>query len=233
MNTGVLLQMTGAAAEEVAIETANASGADLSLWEIAAAGEWYIMLPLAVLSIMAMYIFVERFLSIRKATQEEKDFMDKIRDYVHEGNLDAAKNLCATTDNPIARMIEKGVSRIGKPMKDISISIENVAKLQIYELERTLSTLATIAGAAPMIGFLGTVIGMMSTFFSMQASGAVKIDQISGGMMQAMVTTVAGLIVGIFAYVAYNTLVTKVDKVINMMESSSIEFMDLLEEPGK
>lgn len=193
---------------------------------------WYIMLPLGIMSFLAVYIFVERFLSIRKSLQEERDFMLKVKTFVEDGKFDAAKQVCATTDNPMARMVEKGISRIGKDMKDIATSIENVAKLEVYRLEARLSVLATIAGAAPMLGFLGTVIGMMTTFSNMRKQG-VDIQNLSGGIMEAMVTTVGGLIVGIIAYVAYNYLVSKVDKVIQKMERTAIEFLDILEEPGK
>lgn len=193
---------------------------------------WYIMLPLGIMSFLAVYIFVERFLSIRKSLQEERDFMLKVKTFVEDGKFDAAKQVCASTDNPMARMVEKGISRIGKDMKDIATSIENVAKLEVYRLEARLSVLATIAGAAPMLGFLGTVIGMMTTFSNMRKQG-VDIQNLSGGIMEAMVTTVGGLIVGIIAYVAYNYLVSKVDKVIQKMERTAVEFLDILEEPGK
>jgi biopolymer transport protein ExbB len=193
---------------------------------------WYIMLPLGIMSVLAVYIFVERFLSIRKSLQEERDFMLKVKTFVEDGKLDAAKQVCASTDNPMARMVEKGIARIGKDMKDIAASIENVAKLEVYRLEARLSVLATIAGAAPMLGFLGTVIGMMSTFGVMRKQG-VDIQGLSGGIMEAMVTTVGGLIVGIIAYVAYNYLVSKVEKVIQKMERTAVEFLDILEEPGK
>ncbi len=206
----------------------------ISIWQLIVDGGWYIMVPLAILSIIAVYIFVERWLAINKASKEDKDFMNRIRDYVSDGKLEAARSLCTTTATPIARMIDKGVSRIGKPMDDVSASIENVGKLEVYKLEKGLPTLATVAGAAPMIGFLGTVIGMIFTFHAMKISGAgVEIDALSGGIMQAMVTTVAGLVIGILAYIAYNTLVVRVDKVVHRMEAQSIEFIDLLEEPSK
>ena len=206
----------------------------ISIWQLIQDGGWYIMGPLALLSIIAVYILIERTLAINRASKEDKDFMNKIRDYVHEGKVDSAKNLCHTIDTPIARIIAKGIGRIGKPMRDIAVSIENAGKLEIYQMEKGLGTLATIAGAAPMLGFLGTVIGMIVTFHTMKISGAgVEIDKLSGGIMQAMVTTVAGLIIGIVAYIAYNSLVARVNKVVHMMEASSIEFLDLLEEPGK
>jgi len=192
---------------------------------------WYIMGPLAVCSVLAVYIFIERFLTIKRALNEERDFMAKIKDYVNDHKLDAAKQLCVSTDNPVARMVEKGIMRIGKPLSDISTSIENVAKMEIYRLEARLSILATIAGVAPMIGFLGTVLGMMTTFGRMRTEG-VEIASLSGGINEAMVTTVGGLVVGIIAYVAYNYLISKVEKVIQKMEGGSMEFMDILEAPG-
>lgn len=204
---------------------------EISIWELAKAGGWYIMIPLAICSILAVYIFVERFLAVQKALKGEKSFMDNIKNMVKQGDLNGAKNLCTTTNNPLARMVGKGITRIGKPMKDIAASVENVGKLEIGKLEQRLSVLATISGVAPMIGFLGTVIGMITTFHQMSNEG-VEIDSLAGGIMQAMVTTVAGLVVGIVAYVAYNYLVSKVEKVIHEMEGASIEFLDILEEPG-
>ena len=225
---------TGGAAVDVAGENMEPVIETLSIWQMIVDGGWYIMGPLALLSIVAVYIFIERLLAINKASKEDPHFMNKIRDFVHDGKVDAARALCSSTDTPVARMLEKGVARIGKPLNDIASSIENVGKLEVYKLEKGLSTLATVAGAAPMIGFLGTVIGMIFTFHAMKISDAgVEISQLSGGIMQAMVTTVAGLIIGIIAYVAYNTLVTRVDKVVHNMEAKTIAFLDLLDEPGK
>jgi biopolymer transport protein ExbB len=207
---------------------------NISIWELIQNGGWYIMGPLALMSLIAVYIIIERSLAVQRANREEKDFMNKIRDYIHEGKIDSARNLCARSTTPVARMLDKGMSRIGRPMKDIEVSIENAGKLEIYQLEKGLSVLATIAGAAPMIGFLGTVIGMIVTFHTMKISGAgVEISALSGGIMQAMVTTVAGLVIGIIAYVAYNTLVARVNKVVQNMEAHTIAFMDVLESPAK
>ncbi len=191
-----------------------------------------VMSALFLLSITSIYIFIERFLSIKRSLNEERNFMAKIKDYVKDGKIDAAQQLCISTDNPIARMVEKGLMRIGKPLKDISTSIENVAKMEVYRLEARLSILATISAVAPMIGFLGTVLGMMSTFKVISQSPDFDIASISGGIMEAMVTTVGGLVVGIIAYVAYNYLISKVEKVIQKMEGGSMEFMDILEAPG-
>jgi len=206
----------------------------LSIWQLIQYGGWYFMGPLGIMSLIAVYIIIERSLAIRRALREEKDFMEKIRDYIHDGKIDSAHNLCAQNPAPVARMLDKGISRIGRPLKDIEVSIENAGKLEVYKLEKGLSVLATIAGAAPMLGFLGTVVGMVVTFHNMQISGAgVEISQLAGGIMQAMVTTVGGLIVGIIAYVAYNTLVSRVTKVIQNMEATTITFMEVLESPAK
>ena len=205
----------------------------ISILQLFIDGGLYIMIPLLIFNILAVYIFVERYLAIQKASKNDNTFMNNIKDFIHDGKIDAAKTLCRSTDAPSARMIEKGISRIGKPLNDISAAIENVGKLEIYKLEKSLAILATIAGAAPMIGFLGTVIGMIFTFHEMKISGnGVEISQLSGGIMQAMITTVAGLIVGIMAYVFYNFLVSKVEKVVYKLEVTSVEFMDLLQEPA-
>jgi biopolymer transport protein ExbB len=223
----LLQQTTAAAPVEPVIET-------ISIWELIQNGGWYIMGPLAAMSILAVYIISERTMAIRRALREEKDFMNKIRDYIHEGKIDSARNLCAQSTSPVSRMLDKGISRIGKPLKDIEVSIENAGKLEVYQLEKGLTILATISGAAPMIGFLGTVIGMIVTFHTMKISGAgVEIAQLSGGIMQAMVTTVAGLVIGIVAYIAYNTLVARVNKVVQNMEATTIAFMDVLDSPAK
>jgi len=233
MNTPFILQINpGAAADS--LSTGEVTEETLSILELLQGGGWYIMIPLAILSVLAIYIFAERWMAISKAQKEDKDFMNRIKDYVSDGKLEAARSFCQSSNTPIGRMLDKGIARVGKPMDDVSASIENVGKLEVYKLEKGLALLATVAGAAPMIGFLGTVIGMISTFHAMKISDAgVEITALSGGIMQAMITTVAGLIIGIIAYIAYNTLVVKVDKVVHRMEARSIEFIDLLEEPGK
>ncbi len=234
MKNPVFLQITTAAPDVAADELQSVTEETISIWELIVGGGWYIMIPLALLSVIAVYIFTERWMAINRASKQDKDFMNRIKDYISEGKLDAARSLCLSENTPIARMIDKGVARIGKPMDDVSASIENVGKLEIYKLEKGLPVLATVAGAAPMIGFLGTVIGMIFTFHAMKVSGnGVEIESLSGGIMQAMVTTVAGLVIGIVAYMAYNTLVVKVDKVVHGMERQSIEFIDLLETPSK
>ena len=189
-----------------------------------------VMSLLFLFSFIAIYVFIERFMAVQRALKGEKDFMQKITGFVKAGNLNEAKDHCKSSDNPIARMIEKGISRVGRPMKDITTSIENVGKLEISRLERRLSMLATISGVAPMLGFLGTVLGMVKVFQNMSKEKTFEIASLSGGIMEAMITTVGGLIVGIVAYVAYNYLVSKVEKVIHNMEGhplSSLIFWKL------
>ncbi|MFH1319078.1 MAG: MotA/TolQ/ExbB proton channel family protein [Bacteroidota bacterium] len=234
MNHSLLLQITVAQDTlQSAQEITDAPGEKmLSLWELTQEGG-IIMIILAILSIIAVYIFVERFLAIRKAAKEDVNFMNNIRDFIHNGKIDAAKALCKSYDNPIARMIEKGIIRIGKPLRDIGTAIENIGQLEIDQLEKNINTLKTIAGAAPMLGFLGTVIGMIKAFHQMYISGnSIEISQLSGGIMQAMVTTVAGLIVGIVAFIGYNLLVARVTRIVFKMQTRTMEFMDLLEEPA-
>lgn len=230
----ILLQATGPAADTLS-SLDNSQGVtemtkEIPVWDLVMEGGWA-MIPLAILSVMTIYIFVERLLSINKSLKDEKGFMVEVKSLLMNGKVDDARRLCAATNNPAARMVEKGISRIGKPMRDIVSSIENVGKLEIYQLEKRLSFLATTAGVAPMIGFLGTTLGMVKTFNAMKFNG-VEISNLSGGIMEAMVTTIAGLVVGIIAYGAYNYLVARVDKVIHSMEGASIEFLDLLNEPG-
>jgi len=188
-----------------------------------------IMGTLGLLSIYAIYILIERYSTIKKASIEDESFLKSIRNFVEQKDIQAAKTLCKNTDNPVSRMIEKGIDRIDKPMTDISAAIENQGKLEVYKMENNLANLATIAGAAPMIGFLGTVIGMIVAFHEMaSAGGNIDVEMLSKGIYTAMVTTVGGLIVGIIAYIAYNYLVSKVDKVIFQLEARTTEFLDLL-----
>ena len=190
------------------------------------------MIPILLSSFVAVYVFVERILTINKANQNPDLFIGRIKEMVLKGDIQGARLLCTQFDSPIARMIEKGVSRIGSPLKNIEASIENVGKIELFKLEKNLSLLATVSGAAPMMGFLGTVIGMVQAFISIaQEEGSVSPKLLSSGIYTAMITTVAGLIVGIMAYLAYNYLVTRVSKVVHQMEYSSIEFIDLLQEP--
>lgn len=180
----------------------------------------------------ALYIYFERFFAIKQASKVDKNFMNQIRDYITSGKLESAKELCETTNSPTARLVGKGISRIGKPLEDINKAIENAGKLEVYKLERNVSVIATIAGAAPMIGFLGTVIGMIIAIHEIANSGGqIDIKLLSDGLYTAMTTTVAGLIVGIIAYITYNHLVVRTDKVVYQMEAVSVDFLDLLNEP--
>lgn len=204
----------------------------ISVLDLAMKGGWIIAI-LAVFSIIAIYIFIERFLVISKASKEDKNIMNNIRDIIHNGQIDSAQALCKSNNSPIARMIEKGISRIGKPLNDINAAIENVGKLEVSRLEKNIAGLATISGASPMLGFLGTVIGMIKAFYDMSMAGNnIEIDTLSAGIYQAMVTTVAGLIVGILGYVLYNILVAKIEKLVYKLEARATEFMDLLHEPA-
>jgi len=181
---------------------------------------------------VALYIYFERLLAIKAASKIDKNFMNQIRDHVMNGKLDSAKILCAQTDSPVARLTEKGVSRIGKPLDDINTAIENAGTLEVYKLEKNVNVLATVAGAAPMIGFLGTVIGMIIAFHQLASSGGqAEMGALASGIYTAMTTTVAGLVVGIIAYMGYNHLVNRTDKVVHKMEANAVEFLDLLNEP--
>lgn len=202
----------------------------VDLGELIMKGGW-LMIPLLALLGFSIFIFVERFRVIRRAGSIDVDFMNKIKDLMYENKIDAAIQLCRNTDNPVARMIEKGIEHLGRPMNEIHSSIENVANLEVSKLEHHLPFLATIAGGAPMIGFLGTVLGLVEVFMNMSQSGTIVIADLAGGMYTAMITTVAGLIVGIPAYFGYNFLVQKIEKQIFQMEANSIAFMDILNQP--
>jgi len=209
----------------------SGSGQSLSVIDLAIKGG-FMMVPIAVCWVLAIYLFIERILTINKANEDPEAFMGKIKELVLRGDINGSKMLCAQNNTPVARMIEKGISRIGSPLKNIEASIENVGKIEVFKLEKNLPTLATIAGAAPMMGFLGTVMGMVEAFISIsQEEGSVSPKLLSSGIYTAMITTVAGLIVGIIAYLAYNYLVSRVQKVIHKMEYTSIDFIDLLQEP--
>jgi biopolymer transport protein ExbB len=210
---------------------APVTNSTLSIIDLAIAGGW-VMIPIALLSVAAIYLFIERVLVISKANADPDPLMARVKEMVLRGDINGAKMVCAQNDSPVARMIEKGIARIGSPLKTIEGSIENVAKIEIFKLEKNISTLATIAGVAPMIGFFGTVIGMVEAFISIsQEEGTVSPKLLSSGIYTAMITTVAGLFVGIIAYLAYNYLVTRVQKVIHKMEYTSVDFIDLLQEP--
>ncbi|HPB13103.1 MAG TPA: MotA/TolQ/ExbB proton channel family protein [Bacteroidales bacterium] len=214
-------------------EAATMAAEKLTLLDFAIKGGW-VMIPIVLLFLVATYIFIERLYVIKKASKQDFNFMNRIKDYIHDGKIDAAIALCKSTDSPSARMVEKGISRLGRSLQDISTAIENVGKLEISKLERGFPTLATIAGAEPMLGFLGTVIGMVKSFYNMeQAGNNIDISIMSGGIYTALITTVAGLIVGILGYFAYNTLVVRTEKVVFNLEATMTEFLDILNEPLK
>ena len=217
----------------VAEQVTEATEIRMSLWNMTLQGGW-IMLILGIFSVIAVYIFIERFITINRAAKKDDTFMETIRNYMKDGKLDDAKVLCQRTATPLSRMIEKGISRIGKPLNDIQTAIENVGNVEVSTLEKGVALLAMISGAGPMLGFLGTVIGMIRAFYDMSMAGNnIDIELLSTGIYQAMVTTVGGLIVGIIAFIFYNILVSQIDKVVNLLESKSIEFMDVLNEPAK
>lgn len=235
------IDTTIAAAAEAASTVDPAAAAEIlpqqqemsySLIEMACKGGW-LMLVLLILSIIAIYIFGKKWWMIRQANKIDKNFMNDIRDYIHEGKIKSAITLCEKYDSPVARLVEKGIERIGRPLADIQTSVENTANVEVARLEKGLSFLATTSGGAPMIGFLGTVIGMIQAFFNMsQAGNNIDITLLSSGIYTAMVTTVGGLIVGILSYFGYNYLSSRINSLVFKMESTTIEFMDLLHEPA-
>lgn len=229
------LQAAGAqTAEQMPDLTAVAlpTEAEINVIDLAFKGGW-IMVVLLLLSLMAIYIFIQRLLVIRRAGKEDQTFMNRIKDYIHEGKVESALKLCRSTNTPSARMIEKGITRLGRPMNDVLVAIENVGNLEIAKLEKGFPLIATTAAGAPMLGFLGTVTGMVRAFFDMANAGTnVDVSLLSSGIYEALVTTVGGLVVGIITLFAYNYLVSQVDNVVNKMEARTMEFMDLLNEPA-
>ncbi len=230
----ILLQIPTAAIDSLqnistAVET---SAVTINAFDLALKGGW-LMLILLILLFLSIYVLIERTLVIKKARQEDATFMNRIKDYIHEGKVDAALGLCRKTDTPAARMVEKGISRLGRPMTDVTSAVENVGNIEIAKLEKGLPILATTSAGAPMIGFLGTVTGMVKAFMSMASEGAnVDVTSLSTGIYEALVTTVGGLVVGIIAMFAYNYLTTLIKGVINKMEMRIMEFMDILNEPA-
>lgn len=203
----------------------------LSLLELAIKGGW-VMIPISMLSVIAVYIIVERILTLKKADKDPERFIEKIKSLVYNGDIPGAIAQCQQFDTPFSRMIEKGISKIGTPLSSIEVAVENVGKSEVYKLEKNLSLLATISGAGPMLGFFGTVTGMVQAFIAIaEQEGAVSPKMLSAGMYEAMITTVGGLVVGIIAYLGYNYLVAKVDKIVHKMEYSSSEFIELLQQP--
>ncbi|POY35178.1 biopolymer transporter ExbB [Solitalea longa] len=202
----------------------------LSLIDLMFKGGW-VMIPLAILLFLALFIFFERYFTIRKANKSESSLMMQIRQYIITGNLDAAISVCKNSNTPIGRMLQKGLARIGKPIKEIEGSIENVGKLEVSKLEKNINILGIIAGIAPMLGFVGTISGVITIFYSISQAGEINIGLVSGGLYQKMITSATGLIIGIFAYIGHHILTMMVDRVILRMETDAIDFIDLLEEP--
>jgi biopolymer transport protein ExbB len=231
MFSSIFLQIQVNQAAVGSMTQAATNNPPLSAFDLAVKGG-LMMIPLLFLLILAVYICIERFLVIQKARKEDENFMNRIKDYIHDGKIESATALCQSTNNPIARMIEKGISRLGRPLNDINAAIENVGNIEIAKLEKGLPILATCSGGAPMIGFLGTVVGMVQAFYNMASAGNnIDISQLSGGIYVAMITTVGGLIVGILAYFAYNYLTARIESLVHKMEARTTEFMDLLNEP--
>lgn len=231
----IILQASQVLTEGVKASTnaVHPTGVKLGLFEMAVKGG-PIMIPIVLLSFIAVFIFIDRYMAIRKAGKVTANLMDRIKKYILDGKVESAFDLCRSENSPTSRMIEKGISRIGRPMADVTTAIENVGNLEVSKLEKGLPVLASVAGGAPMLGFLGTVTGMIEAFYDMANAGNnLNITLLSSGIYQAMVTTVAGLIVGITAYFAYNILVSNVEKVVFNMEAATLEFMDMLNEPAK
>lgn len=231
MNLMLIMQSTTPLATSEIINPTPAT--EMNMWEMFQYGG-PIMYILVAMFALAIYIFIERVVTLKNASREDKSFMNRIKDYIYDGKIDSALKLCRDTDTPTARMLEKGISRLGRPMNDVLVAIENVGNLEIAKLEKGLVIMASVSGGAPMLGFLGTVTGMVLTFYNMtlKSGGAIQLSDLSVGMYQAMVTTVGGLIVGILAYFAYNYLVSRVNSVVNILEAKTIEFLDLLNEPA-
>ncbi len=213
------------------VVTSTPPPASISLFKLLMDGG-VIMVPLLLCSVILVYVFVERFLAIRKASKVDNAFMNHIRDHITSGNLNGARSMAKNTEGPVARMIEKGISRIGKPIDHIEKSMESAGKLEVYQLEKNLSVLSTLAGIAPMVGFLGTIVGMIILFFNIQHQG-FSLESIAGGIYTKMVTSAVGLIIGLLAYISYNYFNAQINKNVNRMEAASVELLDILQEPAK
>jgi biopolymer transport protein ExbB len=226
------LQVTDTVAQTAAAATDANKDGNISLVELLTLGGW-IMIPLGVLFVATIFVFFERLIAIRKASKIEGNFMNIIRDHIVNGNVTAARSFAKNTANPVARIIDKGIQRLGKPIDTIEKSMENVGKLELYNMERNLSVLSLIAGIAPMFGFLGTIVGMFSLFYNLAATGDFTIQTMANGIYTKMITSASGLIIGLLAYIGHNYLSTQVDKTANKMEASSAEFIDILQEPTR
>lgn len=245
MFNSVLLQIvnSGTTVAAQVVDTANAMASQvpavvepkqdsLSLFDLVLKGG-FIMIPMGLLSILTLYYFFERFMTLRKASKLDANFMNNIKDYIYNGNRDAAKALCRNTDSPAARMVEKGVARIGKPIKEIEEAMESVGKLEINKLEKNLSVLSLVGRIAPILGFVGTIAGVIKIFYDISLTDNISIGVISGGLYQKMITSASGLVIGLLAFIGYFVLNTMLDKIINKMEATSTEFIDILHEPTK
>ena len=245
MFNSVLLQIvnSGATVAAQVVDTANAMASQvptvvvpkqdsLSLLDLVLKGG-FIMIPMGIISIITIYFFFERFMTLRKASKLDVNFMNNIKDNIYNGNRDAAKALCRNTDSPAARMVEKGVARIGKPIKEIEEAMESVGKLEINKLEKNLSVLSLVGRIAPILGFVGTIAGVIKIFYDISLTDNISIGVISGGLYQKMITSASGLIIGLLAFIGYFVLNTMLDKIINKMEATSTEFIDILHEPTK
>ncbi|MDR0789799.1 MAG: MotA/TolQ/ExbB proton channel family protein [Bacteroidales bacterium] len=230
MLSHILLDIT-----ETAVQTASTAvdtTAKMNIFDLAVKGGW-IMIVLGVLSIIAVYLFIERYLALNKAFKEDQSFMTSIKNFIHKGDVQSARNLTSTNNSPIGKMLDKGLSRLGKPLNDINQAVENVGKLEVARLENGISIIGTIAGIGPSLGFLGTVTGMVKAFFAMSKAGNnIDITLLSGGIYEAMITTVGGLIVGILANFMYSILVGRISQIITLLEARTMEFMDILHEPA-
>ncbi len=227
-----LLMIQADVSQELEALATEPEGISTKFIDLAFKGGW-IMIPILLLSFVAVYIFFDRYFAIKKAGKFDNGLLEKVKVYITSGKIDAAIALCRSNPNPASRMLEKGIARIGRPLTDVNAAIENIGNLEVQKLEKGLPVLASVAGGAPMIGFLGTVMGMIQAFYDMSNAGNnIDVTLLSTGIYQAMVTTVAGLIVGIIAYFAYNILVSNVEKVVFKMEATTSDFMDLLNEPA-
>jgi biopolymer transport protein ExbB len=228
--TNLFLTLQVTVADPLAAPAAKES--TISMFDLAVKGGW-IMLPIAILFVASVYIFFERYFYIRMAAKTDDDFMNKIRDYIHDAKIDSAMNLCQKTNMPVARMVEKGIKRIGRPLKEIEESIEIVGKFEVYKLEKNLVILGIIAGVAPMFGFIGTIAGVIKIFYNISLADNISIGNIAGGLYQKMVTSAAGLLVGIIAFIAYHWISVMIEKVVHTLEQNAMNFIDLLQEPSK
>jgi biopolymer transport protein ExbB len=234
----ILLQLSGDSVAKLtdSLAKAQAAGAaaspQMNIFDLLMKGGW-MMVPLGLLSLIAVYVFFERFFFIQKVSKSDDNFMNIIRDHIINGNIQAARSLAKNTPNPVARVIDKGLQRIGKPIDAIENSMENVGKLEVYKMEQNLGILSVIAGIAPMFGFLGTIIGMIQLFYEISSTGEYTLSTIAGGIYVKMITSASGLIIGVMAFVAYNFLNAQIDKCGNKIERASSDFIDILQEPTR